>query len=225
MFNDIHTPWRIKFIGRGGQGVTTALKILAKANFDQGKDVQCFPCYGGVRRGAPVEGYLRIADQGPGSRPIESRGRFKVADVLVAFHPALVNKEVLSSQLNDGGFLLMNTAGNLINVSSYTKYFSAAIDATSISITASLGSISNLIVGPGMLGALSALAPEIAPQRELVAAINSMPEIDAKNSLHAFMMAYKEAISAAIDGQSGLASRLSCDGDESISDIKGVYHG
>ncbi len=50
---------RIRFHGRGGQGMKTASRILGSAFFLVGYEVQDAPRYGAVRRGAPMFAYVR----------------------------------------------------------------------------------------------------------------------------------------------------------------------
>src|SRR5512134_574619 len=54
----------VRFHGRGGQGVVILSKLVARLYFDAGKHVKEFPKFGVERRGAPVEGYVRV-DDGP----------------------------------------------------------------------------------------------------------------------------------------------------------------
>ena len=54
--------YRIRFHGRGGQGIKTGSRILGSALFNSGYDVQDAPRYGAERRGAPIFAYVR-ADQ------------------------------------------------------------------------------------------------------------------------------------------------------------------
>ncbi len=56
--------YRIRFHGRGGQGMKTASRILGTAFFRAGFEVQDAPRYGAERRGAPVFAYVR-ADRAP----------------------------------------------------------------------------------------------------------------------------------------------------------------
>jgi pyruvate ferredoxin oxidoreductase gamma subunit len=72
--------YRIRFHGRGGQGIKTASRILGRAFFIEGFEVQDAPRYGAERRGAPISAYVR-ADR----RPIHKRGVIIQPDlVLVA---------------------------------------------------------------------------------------------------------------------------------------------
>ena len=69
--------FRIRFHGRGGQGMKTASRILGTAFFKAGYQVQDAPRYGAERRGAPISAYVR-ADQ----KTINERG--------IINHPGLV---------------------------------------------------------------------------------------------------------------------------------------
>ena len=51
--------FRIRFHGRGGQGMKTASRILGTAFFKAGYEVQDAPRYGAERRGAPIFAYVR----------------------------------------------------------------------------------------------------------------------------------------------------------------------
>lgn len=51
--------YRIRFHGRGGQGMKTASRILGTAFFLEGFVVQDAPRYGAERRGAPIFAYVR----------------------------------------------------------------------------------------------------------------------------------------------------------------------
>ena len=54
---------RIRFHGRGGQGMKTASRIVGSAAFHAGFVVQDAPVYGAERRGAPMAAFTRIARQ------------------------------------------------------------------------------------------------------------------------------------------------------------------
>lgn len=53
--------YRVRFHGRGGQGIKTAGRILGTAFFEEGFEVQDAPIYGAERRGAPMFAYVRAA--------------------------------------------------------------------------------------------------------------------------------------------------------------------
>ncbi len=77
--------YRIRFHGRGGQGIKTAGRLLGTAFFLAGYEVQDAPVYGAERRGAPVFSYVR-ADRAP----IFERGVIREADLVVVADDSLV---------------------------------------------------------------------------------------------------------------------------------------
>lgn len=77
--------YRIRFHGRGGQGMKTASRILGSALFAEGFEVQDAPRYGAERRGAPIFAYVR-ADRGP----INERGIIRRPDLVLVADDTLV---------------------------------------------------------------------------------------------------------------------------------------
>ncbi len=53
---------RVRFHGRGGQGMKTASRIVGTAAFMEGYYAQDFPIYGAERRGAPIMAFTRLSD-------------------------------------------------------------------------------------------------------------------------------------------------------------------
>jgi pyruvate ferredoxin oxidoreductase gamma subunit len=77
--------FRIRFHGRGGQGVKTAGRILGTAFFRAGYEVQDAPVYGAERRGAPMFAFVRA-----GREPIRERGLIARPDLVVVADETLV---------------------------------------------------------------------------------------------------------------------------------------
>jgi len=77
--------YRLRFHGRGGQGMKTASRILGRAFFLQGFEVQDAPRYGAERRGAPIFAYVRAAIQ-----PINERGIIRQPDLVIVADETLV---------------------------------------------------------------------------------------------------------------------------------------
>ncbi len=69
--------YRIRFHGRGGQGMKTASRILGSAFFLEDFEVQDAPRYGAERRGAPIFAYVRAARQ-----LINERGIIRQPDLI-----------------------------------------------------------------------------------------------------------------------------------------------
>lgn len=76
---------RVRFHGRGGQGMKTASRILGSALFHEGYEVQDAPRYAAERRGAPIFAYVR-ADR----RVIHERGVIDHPDLVVVADESLI---------------------------------------------------------------------------------------------------------------------------------------
>jgi pyruvate ferredoxin oxidoreductase gamma subunit len=70
--------YRVRFHGRGGQGMKTASRLLGTALFLSGYEVQDAPRYGAERRGAPIFAYVRA-----GREKINERGTVAAPDLLI----------------------------------------------------------------------------------------------------------------------------------------------
>jgi pyruvate ferredoxin oxidoreductase gamma subunit len=77
--------YRIRFHGRGGQGIKTASRVLGTALFREGFEVQDAPRYGAERRGAPIFAYVRA-----GRAAIDERGPIERPDLVVVADETLV---------------------------------------------------------------------------------------------------------------------------------------
>jgi pyruvate ferredoxin oxidoreductase gamma subunit len=78
--------YRIRFHGRGGQGMKTASRILGTAFFLEGLEVQDAPRYGAERRGAPIFAYVRAS-----RTPIHERGIIHQPDLVIVADDTLVS--------------------------------------------------------------------------------------------------------------------------------------
>lgn len=77
--------YRIRFHGRGGQGIKTASRMLGSAFFLEGFEVQDAPRYGAERRGAPIFATVRAAHE-----PIHERGAITRPDLALVADDTLV---------------------------------------------------------------------------------------------------------------------------------------
>ena len=77
--------YRLRFHGRGGQGIKTASRMVGMAFFLAGFEVQDAPRYGAERRGAPIFAYVR-ADR----RAINERGVIRHPDLVIVADETLV---------------------------------------------------------------------------------------------------------------------------------------
>jgi pyruvate ferredoxin oxidoreductase gamma subunit len=83
--SEISSVYRIRFHGRGGQGMKTASRILGSAFFLEGFQVQDAPRYGAERRGAPIFAYVRASRE-----PINERGIIHVPDLVIVADETLL---------------------------------------------------------------------------------------------------------------------------------------
>jgi pyruvate ferredoxin oxidoreductase gamma subunit len=98
--------YRIRFHGRGGQGMKTASRMLGTAFFLEGFEVQDAPRYGAERRGAPIFAYVRASRSIINERGIIRRPDLvMVADGTLVLIPAA---GVLSG-ITDNTVLLINS--------------------------------------------------------------------------------------------------------------------
>ena len=128
--------FKIKIIGRGGQGGKKMAKIIALAAFLEGKEVQSFALYGAERRGAPVMSFVRIDDN-----PIEVRGYITNPDLTIVLDDSLMDMAL-------DGFDYEN-AKMIVNSNKDSSESIIAVDATQIA----LDIIGKPIFNTTMLGA------------------------------------------------------------------------
>jgi pyruvate ferredoxin oxidoreductase gamma subunit len=98
--------YRIRFHGRGGQGIKTASRVVGSALFAAGFEVQDAPRYGAERRGAPIFAYVR-ADR----RPIHERGIIVRPDLVVVADDSLIPVAAAGvlNGLDEGTTLLLHS--------------------------------------------------------------------------------------------------------------------
>jgi pyruvate ferredoxin oxidoreductase gamma subunit len=97
---------RVRFHGRGGQGVKVASRVLGTAAFLEGYYAQDFPLYGAERRGAPISAFTRIARE-----PIMERGVIAEPDIVLVMDETLLHdtQAMPMAGLKAGGIVFINT--------------------------------------------------------------------------------------------------------------------
>ncbi|MEM2238219.1 MAG: 2-oxoacid:acceptor oxidoreductase family protein [Candidatus Caldarchaeum sp.] len=106
---------KIRFHGRGGQGIKTAGRIVGTAAFLEGYAVQDSPMYGPERRGAHVISFVRISDDGVGGR-----GYIFDPDAVIVADTSLVSLTPSPLQgLKEGGVVVLNSQRNVLQVHGY----------------------------------------------------------------------------------------------------------
>ena len=98
--------YRIRFHGRGGQGMKTASRVLGSAFFCAGFEVQDAPRYGAERRGAPIFAFVRAA-----RKPINERGIIRRPDLVIVADDSLpgVPAAGVLAGMDEHSVLLINT--------------------------------------------------------------------------------------------------------------------
>jgi 2-oxoacid:acceptor oxidoreductase gamma subunit (pyruvate/2-ketoisovalerate family) len=116
--------------GRAGQGIITAIRLLASSAILEGKYVQAFPQFGPERIGAPIVGYCRISET-----PITLHGPIESPDVVAVLDPTIIGLVDVVEGLKRDGIMVVNSkddprklAAKLGVARTYT------IDATGISL-------------------------------------------------------------------------------------------
>lgn len=138
----------IRIHGRGGQGAVTAAKILGEAAITEGKWAWKSALYGGERRGAPVQAFVRIADE-----PIRETHQVIEPDCLLIIDPTLPDVVNVTSGLKDPGTIIYNTTKKKDDIEFAKGAKLATLDALTIS-NELFGARSIPIVNTPMLGAL-----------------------------------------------------------------------
>ncbi|MEM1943386.1 MAG: 2-oxoacid:acceptor oxidoreductase family protein [Candidatus Caldarchaeum sp.] len=110
---------RVRFHGRGGQGVKTSSRILGRAAFLAGYFAQDSPIYGAERRGAPVAAFTRISHG-----PILERGYIFHPHIVVVMDETLIEDRQARplEGLQRGGVAFINTAASEASESSRDGY-------------------------------------------------------------------------------------------------------
>ncbi len=98
--------YRIRFHGRGGQGMKTGSRILGTAFFLEGFEVQDAPRYGAERRGAPIFAYVRAS-----KKPILERGIISCPGLVILSDDtlALLPAAGVMDGVTDQSILLINS--------------------------------------------------------------------------------------------------------------------
>jgi pyruvate ferredoxin oxidoreductase gamma subunit len=176
----------IRFHGRGGQGTVVATILLAKAFFDAGYFVQSFPVFGVERRGAPVEAYLRIASQ-----EIRIRTNVYTPDHVVVLDHSLLQGVDVTQGLKPEGWILLNAPGRPSNLTHYSGYRLAFVDATRIALKHQLGTRTHPIVNTSIMGALARVLG-MPPMNSIALAIEEEIAVRREENIQAAQDAHEE---------------------------------
>ena len=143
----------IRIHGRGGQGAVLAAELLVVAAFADHKFGQAFPAFGGERRGAPVQAFIRLD-----TRPIRLRHRVNAPDWIIILDPSLLETADVLQGLGPDGLVLINSENPPSALAWPSEAQVCSIPATRIA-TEILGQPH---VNASMLGAFSAATGAIS---------------------------------------------------------------
>jgi pyruvate ferredoxin oxidoreductase gamma subunit len=169
---------RIRFHGRGGQGMKTASRILGSAAFHAGFVVQDSPVYGAERRGAPMAAFTRISRES-----IRERGAIARPDLVVVADDTLLTDTAAQplAGCDADSTVLINSAKDEVALRQTGPVFTGrlliadftvlALEATRTlaSLSAALGvagaRLIGLTLGDGLAGLDEELTPHLTPSQ------------------------------------------------------------
>ena len=142
----------IRLHGRGGQGAVLAAELMVVAAFEDGKYGQAFPAFGGERRGAPVQAFVRVD-----TRPVRVRYRVNQPDQVIILDRTLPNMVDVLEGLKPEGLALIDSENipAALHWSADARIY--AVPATRIALEV----FGQPFVNPAMLGAWAAATGEI----------------------------------------------------------------
>jgi pyruvate ferredoxin oxidoreductase gamma subunit len=142
----------IRIQGRGGQGAVLAAELIVVAAFEDGKYGQAFPAFGGERRGAPVQAFVRLDVV-----PVRVRYRVNQPDYVIILDRTLPSMVDVLSGLKPGGLAMIDSEKSPNTLPWSVDALVYAVPATRIAI----GVFGQPFVNPAMLGAWAAATGEI----------------------------------------------------------------
>lgn len=143
----------IRIHGRGGQGTVLAAELLAVAAYQDGKFGQAFPAFGGERRGASVQAFIRLD-----TREIRLRHRVDTPDWVLVLDASLLDIVDVLEGLKPGGIVIVNTEKSLASLAWRHDVYAYAVPATRMALEI----FGAPLVNPVMLGAWAAVTGEIS---------------------------------------------------------------
>lgn len=174
----------IRIHGRGGQGGVTSAEILAKGAIAKEKYAQAFPSFGPERRGAPVQAFVRVAEE-----RIRLRERIYNPDFVLVLDPSLLDIVNVGEGLKETGMVVVNSAENPGTIKDrYSFPRVARVDATKIALEELGVPITNTTMLGCLLKASAILPPE---DLEDIIAERFGPKLGPKNYA-ALQRAFKE---------------------------------
>jgi pyruvate ferredoxin oxidoreductase gamma subunit len=143
----------IRLHGRGGQGAVLAAELMVVAAFEDGKYGQAFPAFGGERRGAPVQAFVRLD-----MHPVRVRYRVNQPDHVIIMDHTLPNMVDVLDGLKPSGLVLIDSEKSPAALLWSADASVYAIPATRIALEV----FDQPFINPAMLGAWAAATSEVS---------------------------------------------------------------
>jgi pyruvate ferredoxin oxidoreductase gamma subunit len=172
----------IRLHGRGGQGAVLAAELMVVAAFEDGKYGQAFPAFGGERRGAPVQAFIRLD-----VRPVHVRYRVNQPDYVLILDHMLPNVVDVLYGIKSNGLALIDSENTLANLNWSADAPVYAVPATRIALEVFGQPYGN----PAMLGAWAAVTGEISLAAIQHAYQERFPDSLGKKNSRAVRMGYE----------------------------------
>ncbi len=176
---------KIRWHGRGSQGVVTASRLVAEAALKEGKNAQAFPSFGAERKGAPIKAFTKISDG-----QILSRAQIYNPDIVVVLDPTILKVEKVADGLKEDGIIIVNIEKDPDQLKSELKLDNkvATINATKIA----LETLGIPITNTSILGAFAKATGIVSLDTIIEATKERFKQGLAEKNINAIKRAYEE---------------------------------
>lgn len=182
--------WEIRWHGRGGQGAVTSAQILAEAAYYAGyQGVTSAPYFGAERRGAPVSATTRFSPE-----PIRVYSEVETPDVVVVLDESLLKADNVTSGLNQGGWLIVNSTRRPVEISPRGGFQIATVNATGIAQQVGLVIAGVSIVNTPVLGAFLRATELLSLESVRQAIKGKFSAADADRNFRAVQLAFDSTL-------------------------------
>jgi 2-oxoacid:acceptor oxidoreductase gamma subunit (pyruvate/2-ketoisovalerate family) len=175
----------IKLMGRGGQGVVTASQMLGEAYFRAGHYPQCYPMFGGERRGAPVAAFLRVDN-----KRIHLKCEIRRPDVLIFFDQSMMVQDEIDSLIREKPLKVLVNCHD----ASFLAWMPRGVVLWTLDVQEMIGKgPPKGVINTAMLGAFCRLDPAL-PLERVLEAISAMVPNMVEENLEMARLGYRNAI-------------------------------
>ncbi len=182
--------WEIRWHGRGGQGAVTSAQILAEAAYYDGYlGVTSAPYFGAERRGAPVTATTRFSPE-----TIRVYSEVETPDVVVVLDESLLKDDDVTSGLNQGGWLIVNSARRPAEIGLRGGFCIATANATGIAQELGLVVAGVYVVNTPILGAFLRATGLLSLESVCQAIKGKFSAADADRNFRAVELAFESTL-------------------------------